>query len=237
MAKVNQRILKAMVEAKPYFTPLNITVTGSVILLLAAVIFTVVMYNTLARFVQDVYTAESNLRGAVQMRTNLLPVFINTTDTFKKHEKKIFLDSAKIRTESAEKTDQATGEPSEAGGEHGQPAKKPWQEIPEQAQKAGALAPGADILSKLIATAESYPELKSSEPFLLLMNNLTDAELKIYEARTKYNEAVNIFEKEITTFPNRFFAWIFGYTSIPYYESQNEPEWKHPTAGMMDRNQ
>jgi len=226
-----------MVEAKPYFTASNITVTGSVILLLAAVILTLVMYNKFARLVQDVYTAESNLRGAVQMRTNLLPVFINTTDTFKKHERNIFLDSAKIRTEPAEKTGQATGESSEAGGGHGQPVKKPWQEIPEQAQKAGALAPGADILSTLIATAESYPELKSSEPFLLLMNNLTDAELKIYEARTKYNEAVNIFEKEISTLPNYFFAWVFGYTSIPYYESKNEPEWKHPTAGMMDSSQ
>ena len=225
-----------MVEAKPYFTARNIAVTGSVILLLAAVILTVVMYNKFARLVQDVYTVESNLRGAVQMRTNLLPVFINTTDTFKKHERNIFLDSAKIRTEPAEKTGQEKGESSEAGGGHGQPAKKPWQEISEQAQKAGALAPGADILSKLIATAESYPELKSSEPFLLLMNNLTDAELKIYEARTKYNETVNIFAKEISTLPNCFFAWVFGYTTIPYYESENEPEWKHPTAGMMDSN-
>jgi len=238
MSRVNTRILNAIVGVETYLTPKNIAAIGSSILLLSAVIITCLMYNKFARLVQDVYTTESNLRGAVQMRTNLLPVFINTIDTFRRHENRIFLNTAKIRTESADKTGkQGTAQPPMGNESKNLPAKNPGHGILEKAKKIGALAAGEGILSKLIATAEDYPELKSSEPFMLLMNNLTDAELKIYESRIKYNEAVNIFAKEITTFPNACFAWIFGYTSIPYYRSENEPEWKHPTAGMMDSSQ
>lgn len=82
-----------------------------------------------------------------------------------------------------------------------------------------------DTLSKMIpsimAISESYPELKSNQSFLHLMDDVKNVEDKIAYARTRYNTTVVDFNTAIQSFPNSILAKMFGYTVEKVYEISN----------------
>jgi LemA protein len=83
-----------------------------------------------------------------------------------------------------------------------------------------------DSISKMIpsimAISESYPELKSNESFLHLMDDVKNVEDKIAYARTRYNTAVVDYNTAIQTFPSSLFAGMLGFTKENTYEITEE---------------
>ncbi|MEL7648990.1 MAG: LemA family protein [Sedimentibacter sp.] len=83
-----------------------------------------------------------------------------------------------------------------------------------------------DSISKMIpsimAISESYPELKSNQSFLHLMDDVKNVEDKIAYARTRYNTAVVEFNTAIQSFPASLFAGMFGFTKENTYEITEE---------------
>ncbi|MBF0105669.1 MAG: LemA family protein [Deltaproteobacteria bacterium] len=229
MSEINKTILKTLIGDASSKVPFNLRVVYA---FLAALVFVMLVWylvyvnNLFTRLIQDVLSTRSGVYSAVQMRTNLLPVFINSVASFKGHEKNLFLETTKLRS----------------GKSKGAEAEKTGvNDLLKKIGKAKHLgqvdAYSKGILDKIAAVAENYPDLKSSEPFMLLMSKMSDAELAVYEARVKYNTAVNAFNKAVTTFPNSLLAPLFGFPREPYFETVMAPEWEHPTAATLNGEQ
>lgn len=79
-----------------------------------------------------------------------------------------------------------------------------------------------DTVSKMIpslfAVSESYPELKSNQSFLKLMEDIKNCEDKIAYARTRYNRTVVEYNTSIETFPASIFAGMFKFKTEETYE-------------------
>jgi LemA protein len=92
--------------------------------------------------------------------------------------------------------------------------------IQAQQQLSGAL-------SRLFAVAENYPQLKSSQNFLSLQDQIEGTENRIAVARNDYIEAVRSFNTSVETFPGNIIAGMFNFTRIPQLETAAE-EKKNP---------
>ena len=80
-------------------------------------------------------------------------------------------------------------------------------------------------ISKLMAIVESYPDLKASENFKDLSNQLTKVEEDIANARKYYNGTVRNFNDKVQMFPSNIIAKILGYKTKNMFEvSENERE-------------
>jgi LemA protein len=82
-------------------------------------------------------------------------------------------------------------------------------------------------LKSLFAVAENYPQLRASENFLRLQDELTDTENKIQAARRFYNGNVRDLNIKIESFPSNIVAKIFGFSKMEFFEIEN-PEEKEP---------
>ena len=85
-------------------------------------------------------------------------------------------------------------------------------------EKSGPESSIGRDLQRLIAVAESYPELKASQSFLDLQHSLSDTEDQIQYARRYYNGAVNNLNTRVDTFPDLLIARLFGFHAAEYFE-------------------
>jgi LemA protein len=96
--------------------------------------------------------------------------------------------------------------------------------------RAAAMQTGADItmrataemalgnaVGNLFATVERYPQLKASQNFLLLQEQITSTENRIAFARQHYNEMVRQFNTRIAEFPSNLLATAFGFIPEPLF--------------------
>jgi LemA protein len=96
--------------------------------------------------------------------------------------------------------------------------------------RAAAVQTGADItmrataemalgnaVGNLFAAVERYPQLKASQNFLLLQEQITSTENRIAFARQHYNETVRQFNTRIAEFPGNLLATAFGFTPAPLF--------------------
>jgi LemA protein len=97
--------------------------------------------------------------------------------------------------------------------------------------RAGAVAsqgdPGAqardenilvDALKQLFAVAEAYPDLKASEHFLELQQELVATEDRIQAARRFFNNNVRDYNRRVQSIPSLIIAKLFGFTTVDYFE-------------------
>ena len=95
-----------------------------------------------------------------------------------------------------------------------------------QFQRAQAQLSGS--FSRLMAVAEAYPNLKTTQQFADFQTNIAGTENRINHARMEYNAAVNDYNLKVRTFPNNIFAGIFNFHQKPSYQanpgSENAPE-------------
>ena len=74
-------------------------------------------------------------------------------------------------------------------------------------------------LSRLLAIAENYPDLKSNTNFLQLQDELAGTENRIAVARRDYNQSVQTFNAKIKSFPTNILAGMFGFTDRDYFKA------------------
>lgn len=144
-------------------------------------------YNTIQTLDERVNRAQGDVQVALQRRADLIPNLVETVKGITRQEDTIFISIANARARLAGAVDQG--------------------DIGEMAAANGALTAG---LGRLLAIAENYPELRSSENFQMLQTQLEGTENRISVARQDYNEAVNEFNSFIRRFPYNITAKIFG---------------------------
>lgn len=131
--------------------------------------------NSIVRKANAVEMQEANLESALQRRADLIPNLVTVVKNYDKHEDK----AIKAVTE-ARKSMMSAGT------------------LQEQAEANEKLDKG---INQLLAVAENYPDLKSSENYQTLMTQLEGSENRINVERQRYNEKVQIYENAVTTFP------------------------------------
>lgn len=143
-------------------------------------------YNKMQQLEEEVFKASADVDSALQRRADLIPNLVSTVKGYAAHEKETLEAVIKARSEATSiKLDSATlNDPA---------AMARFQQA--QNNLSGAL-------SRLLAVAEAYPDLKSNEQFLNLQSQLEGTENRINVARTRYNEAVQKFNYSIRSFPN-----------------------------------
>lgn len=76
-------------------------------------------------------------------------------------------------------------------------------------------------LGRLLATAESYPQLQATQAFRDLQVQLEGTENRVATARDRFNEEATEFNKSVRRFPGTVFASVFGFSEKPQFEAQS----------------
>jgi len=151
-------------------------------------------YNGIVDKEEVVTTALGNVEAAYQRSADMMPALAKIVKAYAQHERETFEAVTKARNAATQV---------HLDAENLTPEK--MQEF-ENAQNQLSQA-----FSRLIAVAESYPELKANENFLSLQKQEEGTENRINEARRKYNESVQDYNQTIRHFPNMIIANIFGF--------------------------
>jgi LemA protein len=153
-------------------------------------------YNGLVNKEIAVDKAWSDIEVQYQRRFDLIPNLVNTVKGYSGFEERVITEVTEARSE--------------------------WQEalirrdVPEAVAATSKLETG---LSRLIAVAENYPDLKASQTYLSLMDELTGTENRVAVARTRYNEAAADFNYATRRIPTNIVAGIFGFEKKSLFEA------------------
>ena len=167
--------------------------------------------NTAVVHQEDAKTTWSNVESAYQRRNDLIGNLVKTVQGAADFEKSTLEGVIKARAEATKTTINA------------------GDLTPENMAKFQQAQSGlTGALSKLMVVVERYPELKANQNFLELQSQLEGTENRINVARDRFNEAVNIYNKHIKTFPNSVLAGMFNFDEMNRYAadpgSENAPD-------------
>lgn len=154
---------------------------------------------------QAVKEAWSNVDADLERRADLIPNLVETVKGFTKEESTVFGDIANARAGMLN-------------------AQGPAAKMAANNQLDGALG-------RLLMLTENYPQLRSSDQFLRLQDELAGTENRIKVSRMRYNNAVRDYNTFILQFPNNIWAGIAGYhPNNDYFQAipaaQNAPQVK-----------
>ncbi len=173
-------------------------------LLVALVAATTILYNRLIRSRNRVDTAWSDVDVQLQRRHDLVPRLVTAVDAYAKYERATLEAVAELRAEAMKVTDlDARGKAEEelSGG-----------------------------VQKLIALAESYPDLKANENFLNLQNELVETENYLQFARRYYNGSVRDYNTMTETVPSNMVAGMFNFEGRSFFQKSSDDVANVPLA-------
>lgn len=172
----------------------------------ALAIFGVTSYNGMVTRQQAVQTAWAQVENVYQRRADLIPNLVSTVKGYAAFEKSTLTQVIQARA-GAVQTQQSI----------------PNNAVPTQAQiqqmDAAQSGLGA-ALGRLMVVVERYPDLKASQNFLALQAELAGTENRIAVERRRFNEVAQNYNTSILTFPQNFFARIFGFNPTGYFASK-----------------
>lgn len=149
-------------------------------------------YNSLVKLSNTVKEAFSTMDVYLKKRWDLIPNIVETVKGYAKHEKSTLKEIIELRNSTYD--NMTTNEKVTVNGELSQE------------------------INKLMAIAESYPDLKANENFKDLSKQLTKVEDDIANSRKYYNGAVRIFNDKVQMFPSNIVAGILGFKEQKMFE-------------------
>jgi LemA protein len=166
----------------------------------ALAILAVAIFNGLVILKNRVDEAFSDINVQLKRRHDLVPNLVNAVKGYATHEQTLFEKVTEARSAAI---NAASGN------------------MATRAQAENALT---DTLKSLFAVAESYPELKANQNFLVLQEELSDTENKIMAARRFYNTNVRDYNTRRETFPTNLFAKMFNFGKRDLFELEDSAE-------------
>jgi LemA protein len=163
-------------------------------------------YNDIQRADEQAKAAWSEVLSQYQRRADLIPNVVNTVKGLADQERQILLQvtEARARVGSIQATPELLNDPA---------AFRRFQE---------AQAAMSSALSRLIAVAENYPQIKTDAAFRDLMAQLEGTENRIAVARNRYIQAVQQYNTLIRQFPVNLTAMVFGFAPKPNFTVEDE---------------
>jgi LemA protein len=158
-------------------------------------IFLWVTYNGLVKANIRVDEAWSDITVQLKRRLDLIPNLVESVKGYAKHEKEVFENVTEARANALN----AKG-------------------VKETAQAENQFE---QALKSLFAVAEAYPNLRATENFQQLQQELVDTEDKIQASRRFYNGAARDLNIKIKVFPNNIFAGMLGFKEREFFEVED----------------
>jgi len=168
-----------------------------VLVVLAVVVFALVgIYNGLVRLRNRFKNAFAQIDVQLQRRYDLIPNLVETAKGYLKHERETLEAVIQARSAAVGGLKAASADPSDPGA----------------IRRLGEADAGlSSALGRLLAVAESYPDLKANQNMMQLTEELTSTENKVAFARQAYNDAVMAYNNGRETFPASAVAGMFGF--------------------------
>ena len=161
--------------------------------LVAVVVF---LYNRLVRSRNRVDSAWSDIDVQLQRRHDLIPNLVKAVDQYASYEKATLEAVTELRAEAMRATD-----------------------VRDRGEAEEQLSTG---VQKLIAVAESYPDLKANENFLNLQSELAETENYLQFARRYYNGSVRDFNTLTETVPSNLVAATFDFSGRRFFQKASD---------------
>ena len=171
---------------------LPVAVVGGIVLLM--ILMAVGAYNSFVGKDENVAAKWGNVQTAYQRRADLIPNLVETVKGYASHQQETLTQLTQLRAQAA-----------------GAQQKIQQAQTPTQIEQGGAETNSA--ISRLLLIAENYPDLKASQNFLALQDELAGTENRIKFERDNYNEAVRDYRVAVRSFPSNFFAGMFGFNA------------------------
>jgi len=175
-----------------------------VAIILLAIFWYIGTYNSLIRMNEQVNNKWAQVETQYQRRVDLIPNLVNTVKGAANFEQKTLEDITNARSQ--------------------------WQAAVNPEQKVAAANNVESALARLLVVVENYPQLKATQNYLALQDELANTENKVAVERGRYNDAVLNFNSRIKTFPTYIVARNLGYSDRTYFQAkqgaENAPEVK-----------
>jgi LemA protein len=155
-------------------------------------------YNRFVSQEEGIKAQWAQVENQLQRRNDLIPNLVETTKGIAQQEKDVFGQIADSRAKMAG-------------------ARTPDQQIQAANEQSAALA-------RLLVVVENYPQLRSSESFNRLMDELSGTENRIAVERMRYNERVQEYNTQRRQFPSNVTAGIFGFKEYPLFNAPPSAE-------------
>ena len=172
---------------------MSIITIASVLVLGIVVALALSGYNVLIRGRNQVREAWSGIDVQLRRRASLIPNIVEAVRGYAQHERQTLDDVTRAR---------GALQKAATAGESG------------AANQALGLA-----LGRLLAVAESYPELRANDSFKHLQEELSDTEEKISFARLFYNRSALDYNNRIDVFPTLIMARLFDFKPVEFFEA------------------
>ena len=160
-------------------------------------------YNAFVTMQENVENAWGQVENQYQRRADLVPNLVATVKGYAAHEQATLVGVMEARA----KATQMTLDPANATPE----------QLAAYQQAQGELS---QALARLMAVAENYPDLKASENFRQLADQLEGTENRIAYARNLFNDCAKEYNAATRHFPGSIVAAMFGFERKPYFEAE-----------------
>ncbi|KKS13686.1 MAG: LemA family protein [Candidatus Daviesbacteria bacterium GW2011_GWB1_41_5] len=167
-----------------------------IIVIVVIVFWLLSTYNSLVTLRNRVREAWSQIDVQLKRRSSLIPNLVEAVKGYVKHEKGVLTEVTKARTALMG-------------------AKNPGEKAAANDMLTGAL-------KSLFAVAEAYPNLRASENFKELQEELSDIETKVAASRQFYNTNVLDLNNTIETMPTAIIANMFNFTKEEFFKATEE---------------
>ena len=164
-----------------------------VALLAALVLYGILIFNSLVRGRNHAVEAWSDIETHLKRRYDLIPNLVETVKGYAAHERSTLEMVIGARNAAMNQS---------GGAEH-------------CTETENALG---QTLKSIFALAEAYPDLKASQNFVELQQDIADAEDKIQASRRFYNSVVMTYNTRTATFPSMLVAGLFKFKAMAYFE-------------------
>lgn len=168
--------------------------------------FYVVAHNSIIKLETDVDTKASDIKTQLQRRADLIPNLVNTIQGYVKHEESVIDSITEARKEIS--------------------GAKTIKEMSAANDKLNS------ALQSLNVIVENYPDLKASQNFINLQDELAGTENRIATARKDYNEAVKSYNTKISTIPTSIIANMMGKEKKDFFEVSDPSKMEVPEVNF-----
>ena len=168
-----------------------------IIFLVIVLLWFLLSYNSFIRLRNRIDSAWSQIDVQLKKRFDLIPNLMETVKGYMKHEKSTLKEITEARTSFMK-------------------AKDVSSKIKAENQLEGAL-------KTIFAVSENYPNLKASENFMQLQEELSGTESKIAYARQHFNDSVQTWNNKVQSFPSNLISKMFNFGKRDFLEI-NEKE-------------
>src|SRR5699024_745749 len=175
-------------------------IIGVVILL---ILWAIATYNSFVALIERVNNAKSQIAIQIESRWDAIKSLIDATKQYSKHE------AETLENITAQRTAVGSG-----------------SSISDMEQAEAQLG---QVMGRLIAVSEAYPDLKASNVYQTTMQKIDKYEDNVRQSRMIYNDTVTRYNRKIRAFPASLLANMFGFVSKPYFQGteakQEMPSW------------